>query len=354
MRIALDGTPLTVATGGVPRYVAELYRALGQLESGDEYLLLSDQELPEGYGAAGPVPTGLLERRWWLAGLPLALRRMRVDVFHGTEFAVPYLPVCASVLSLHDLSPWMDAAWHGERAERVRQRTPLLLRMGLATMVLTLSEAVRREAMERFRLAADRVVAVPLAAGESFRPVAVAPTEEPYILYVGTLEPRKNLPVLVEAWREVRKRRRVRLVLAGRRREDGPEFAQEDGLELLGVVAESKLAELYSGAAVVAYPTLYEGFGLPVLEAMQCGAAVVTSRDAAVMEVSGGAALHCDAGNVGEWVAALEGVLANASLRGELREKGLRRAGEFSWERTARETRVVYVEARARFAGRVF
>jgi glycosyltransferase involved in cell wall biosynthesis len=335
LRVALDGTPLTTPTGGVPRYVRELYRALQELEGDEEYLLVSDQPLPPGYEAAGPVPTGLLERRWWLAGLPLALRRMHVDVFHGTEFAVPYIPVCASVLSLHDLSPWKEAGWHGAQAERVRQRTPLLLRMGLATMVLTLSEAVRREAMEHFRLPPER-----------------GPAGEPYILYVGTIEPRKNVPLLVAAWRELRKRRRVRLVLAGRRREDGPEIAAEEGLELLGAVEESELAGLYSGAAVVAYPTLYEGFWLPVLEAMQCGAAVVTSRDAAVMEVAGGAALHCDADDAAAWVKALEDVLEKDALRGELREKGLRRAAEFTWARTARETRAVYAEALVRFGGR--
>jgi glycosyltransferase involved in cell wall biosynthesis len=120
----------------------------------------------------------------------------------------------------------------------------------------------------------------------------------------------------------------------------------------LGAVEESELAGLYSGAAVVAYPTLYEGFGLPVLEAMQCGAAVVTSRDAAVMEVAGGAALHCDADDAAAWVKALEDVLEKDALRGELREKGLRRAAEFTWARTARETRAVYAEALVRFGGR--
>src|SRR5260221_734413 len=173
MRIALDATPLIAGTGGVPRYVTELYQALGQLAATDEFLLVSDQPVPGRTDVLSPR-VGWLERRWWLAGLPMTLRRHRVDVFHGTEYSVPYLPVCASVLSLHDLSPWMDAAWHGSGAERVRQRTPVLLRMGLATMVLTLSEAVRRQAIAHFRLAPERVVAVALAASTLFRPVAVS------------------------------------------------------------------------------------------------------------------------------------------------------------------------------------
>lgn len=348
MKVALDATPLISGTGGVPRYVRELGRALGELGSGDTFIYVTDQAVP---GALGPRD-GWLERKWWMAGLPMTLRRERVDVFHGTEFAVPYVRVCASVLSLHDLSPWMDSAWHGAGVARVRQRTPWLLRMGLATMVLTLSEAVRRRAIERFALDGERVVAVPLAAADSLRPVAVVPAAEPYLLYVGTIEPRKNLPMLVEAWRAVRARRRVRLVLAGRRREDGPVFESGDGLEVLGAVEEEQLAALYSGAVAVVYPTFYEGFGLPVVEAMQCGAPVITSRDESVVEVAGGAALHCDAVRPEEWVAAITGLLDDPGRWAEMRARGLARAGEFSWERTARETLAVYRRAEALYRGR--
>ncbi len=347
MRVALDATPLVAGTGGVPRYVRELHGALERAGSGDRFALVSDQPVP---GALGPGG-GRLERRWWLAGLPMLLRREGFTVFHGTEFAVPYLPVCASVLSLHDLSPWMDAAWHGAGVERVRRRTPWLLRMGLATMVLTLSEAVRRRAIARFGLAAERVVAVPLAASAGLRPVASDGGGEPYLLYVGTIEPRKNVPMLVEAWREVRKRHRVRLVLAGRRREDGPAIASGDGLEVMGPVEEGRLAALYSGALAVVYPTFYEGFGLPVVEAMQCGAPVVTSTDESVVEVAGGVAVHCEARDAGAWVEALTAVCERAEWRAELRVRGLARAAEFSWERTARETLAVYREAARRWGG---
>lgn len=341
MKVALDATPLVSDTGGVPRYVRELRRGLEGLESGDQFVYLTDQAMP---GAIGPRG-GWLERKWWLAGLPMALRREGVDVFHGTDFAVPYVRVCASVLSLHDLSPWMDAAWHGASVERVRQRTPWLLKMGLATMVLTLSEAVRRQAIVKFGLNPARVAAVPLAASATLRPVTVAPEVEPYFLYVGTLEPRKNLPMLVAAWRAVRANHRVRLVLAGRRREDGPQFESADGLEVLGPVPEERLAALYSGALAVVYPTLYEGFGLPVIEAMQCGAPVVTSRDESVVEVAGGAAVHCDALRVEEWVSVLARATEDQGWLAELRAKGLVRSAQFSWARTARETLTVYKTA---------
>lgn len=341
MRVALDGTPLIAESGGVPRYVRELYGALGRLGGEDSYQLFTDQAVP---GAVGPGP-GALDRRWWFWGLPKALRRERIDVFHGTEFSVPYRRVCATVMSIHDLSPWLDRGWHGAGANRVRRRTPWLLRWGLATMVLTLTEAVRRQVISYFELPEDRVAAVPLAAGPAFRPVSGSRGEVPYFLYVGAIEPRKNLPLLLWAWREVRKRHPVRLKIAGVRRADGLLIAPEEGLDLLGPVPEEHLAALYSGAVAVVYPTFYEGFGLPVVEAMQCGAPVVTSRDPAVVEVAGGAAIHCGVPNAEEWVRALNSLIERPERQAEFRARGLARAAEYTWERTARETREVYRRA---------
>jgi glycosyltransferase involved in cell wall biosynthesis len=251
-------------------------------------------------------------------------------------------------MTLHDLSPWMDPGWHVE-ADRVRNRTPMLLRLGLAAMVITPSEAVREQALAHFHLQPGRVVAVPHAAGRHFAPVPAPARDRPYLLYVGTLEPRKNVPLLMDAWREVRKRHPIDLVLAGRRREDFPELPAESGLELRGLTAEEELPELYSGALAVVYPSYYEGFGLPVLEAMQCGAAVIASRDRAISEVAGDAAILVDANDRRAGVEALTSAAEQPERMKELREKALRRAGEFSWSKTARLTREVYGQAVERF-----
>jgi len=353
MKIALDASPLAIPSGGVRRYTEELSRALAENFPEDEFWLLSDQHFTMPAPARANLKTGrgprnLLERRWWLWGLQGEISRIGIDLFHGTDFAVPYLPVRPSVMTLHDLSPWMDPAWHRE-ADRVRNRTPMLLRLGLATMVITPSEAVRQQALQRFRLPASRVVAVPHAAGRHFHPVEQPLNSPPYLLYVGTLEPRKNLALLLDVWLEVRKQHPVDLVLAGRRREDFPQLPAEAGLHLKGLTGEQELPKLYSGALAVVYPSYYEGFGLPVLEAMQCGAAVIASRDRAIAEVAGEAAILLDANDRRAWVETLTSLLEQPNQIPALREKALARAGEFSWTKTARLTREVYGHAIERF-----
>ena len=346
MRVAIDATPLTLSSGGLRRYTHELSVALAENFPRDEFFLVSDQRFGMPHTAPinlrrGGGPRHPAERRWWLWGLDRELQRLEAGLFHGTDFAVPYVPRRPSVLTLHDLSPWMDAAWHSD-ADRVRQRTPLLIGLGLATMIVTPSEAVRKQAIERFRMHPDRIRAVPHAAAACFRPVAAQPGP-PYFLYAGTLEPRKNISGLLAAWREVRRVHAVDLVLAGRRRSDFTQLSPEPGLQIIGEVSDERLAELLAGTLAFVYPSLYEGFGLPVLEAMQCGACVIASRDAAITEVAAGAALQ--AGSHRELVQAMLDIAAHPERAKPWRERGLRRAAEFSWRRTAQLTREVYEEA---------
>ena len=355
MRVALDATPLTTATGGVRRYTVELARALAESFPVDDVWLVSDQGFEHPFGAIGNLhrghrPRTAIERRWWTWGLRAELLRLEADVFHGTDFAVPYIRARPSVMTIHDLSPWLEPRWHAS-AGRVRRRTPLVLRLGLANMVITPSEAIRHSVIERFRVPPDQVAVTPLAAPEYFRPSATNGVGPRYFLYVGTLEPRKNLGLLIECWREVRRRTSVDLKLVGRRREDFPAVAAEPGLEILGAVDDRELPRLYSGAIACVYPSEYEGFGLPVLEAMQCGAAVITSHDAAITEVSGGAALQLDTSDVKAWTEALASAATEPEWLKALREKGLKRASEFSWRKTAAMTREVYAEAIERFRG---
>lgn len=345
MRIALDATPLSLSSGGQRRYVEELHHALAANFAEDQLWLASDQPFPHVAGQRVLTPgTRWLDRRWWLAGLPRALRRERIDVFHGANFEVPYTGSCPAVLSVLDLSPWLNPAWHAGAA-RVRRRTPWLLRTHRARMVLTLTAAVRQQAIDFFKLAPDRVVAVPLAAGPLFRPVPV-PASNPYFLFVGTLEPRKNVAMLVAAWRATRQQTGADLILAGRCRADFTPPTPEPGLRWLGEVTDAQLPELYSGCLACVYPSHYEGFGLPVLEAMQCGAPVIAAREPSLQEVAGEAALWIASET--ELAQTLRAVASDDDLRRTHSERSIERARQFSWSRTARLTREVYAESIAR------
>ena len=348
MRALLEAAPLALSSGGLARYTSELSLSLARCFPEDEFFLATDQpfEMPAGAPLnlkRGGGPRSAAERRWWLWGLGREARRLRVDLVHGPDFSVPYLPQRPSVLTLHDLSPWMDPGWH-HAAHRVKRRTPVLLELGIATMVITPSEVVRKQAIERFRLAPGRVVAVPEAAAPWLQPVAPN-RQKPYFLFVGTLEPRKNVTGLLEAWREIRRSHAIDLVVAGRRRADAPELRPEAGLHFLGEVPDAQLAELYSGALAFVYPSLYEGFGLPVLEAMQCGACVITSR--ATAEAGGAAAVYAD--NVKELTQALLRAAEDPGWVAGYRARSVSRAREFSWDRSAQLTHQVYEEACRRF-----
>jgi glycosyltransferase involved in cell wall biosynthesis len=385
--IALDATPLTVPTGGVARYTSELACALAARFPENEYWLLSDRPFPMPYPRPtnpgsrrlahpdlhltnlkqGDPPRTFLGRRWWSVGLLREMKRRGADLFHGTDFSTPYVPLRPSVMTVHDLSPWLheleeahalheadaksgsrlDRPWQPDSA-RVRSRTAMLLRLRVPTMVITPTEAIRRAVIARFRLPGTQVVAVPLAASEHFRPIACPPPATPYFLFVGTLEPRKNISGLIDAWREVRQTHNIDLVIAGRARADFAPLAAETGLRVLGPVPDEDLPELYSNARAVVYPSLYEGFGLPVLEAMQCGALVVTSLDPAIMEVAGDAASFVameDGGGTRELAATLASIAEAPHNFAPLRERALRRAKQFSWRRTAELTQEVYAEA---------
>lgn len=350
MRIALDATPLTQTTGGLARYTAELSRALATAFPEDEFSLLSDCPFPAPAPSApnllrGRPPRNALERRWWSFGVQREMIRLRCQLFHGTNFEVPYLPSRPSVMTVHDLSPWMNPRWH-QSAERVQARCPMLIRLGIATMVIVPTVVVKIQVIEQFRAAPSRVVVIPHGASEAFHPGSPS-NRPPYFLYAGALEPRKSLGHLIAAWREVRRSAAVDLVLAGRARSDFSMPDPEPGLYLTGEVTDRELSALYSGAIAVVYPSQYEGFGLPVLEAMQCGACVFISRDAALREVGGDAALSLD--GMKAWVEALRAAAAQPQWLEDRRQMSLARAGEFSWELTARATREVYHEAMHRF-----
>jgi len=348
VRIALDATPLSMPTGGIRRYTVELAVALADREPRDEILLVSDQtiDLPERLRclpnvSVPPFSTPLFRAKWWSIGLPLTLLRLGADVFHGTDFSVPYIPVTPSVMTIHDLSPWKTAALRPAGSGRVANRTPYLL--PLATRIHTPTEAIRREAISYFGLAKSRVRSIhhgvaPLQPDPSFKTPS-----GPYIAYLGDHGARKNTETLVAAWRLARGRLPdLGLVMLG---PAGASIPDEPRLTIVEGSSDPELAAWLTGARALVYPSLYEGFGLPVIEAMSLGVPVITSQDPALVEVAGGCALHVPADSVELLSEAILRTVVDRELAERLRTDGLTRATEFSWQRSARSTREFYLEA---------
>ena len=373
MLIGLDAIPLTEPLAGVGHYTIELARALARAAPSDEFELVYPSSYPPPDLDEGPplpanlkparVRVGALGRRWFAAGLPRYAARRGLAVFHGTNYEVPLWGVGAKVVTVHDLSLLLRPETHeARRVRRARRRLPLIL--CAADAVITPTESVRREVCEHLRAPASKVFAVPEAARAAFRPSAPAETVETrrrlgigdeFLLAVGTVEPRKNLAALLGAFEEVLRARPaggLQLVIAGGRGWlAGPLF---DALEkspartrvvLAGYLRDRDLRALYSSCRLFVYPSLYEGFGLPPLEAMSCGAPVVAGRAPAVAEVAGGAARLVNTDSREEFARALLELLGDGGARRALADAGLRRAAEFSWERTARMTLDVYAEA---------
>ncbi len=351
MRIGLDATPLIGRYGGIPRYVTELAAALAQIEPDDEIHLLSDQtdlhvdgRLEAAANVTLEPPARRFGGKWWSTGLAWELRRRRIDVFHGTNFEVPYLPAAPSVMTVHDLSPWREPPVRPPGSGRVRRRAPWLLRR--ARRIVTPSEAIRAETCTRFRLDDQRVIAIPLGAppdGEAVEAESSA-AEGPYLLYLGDAGARKNLETAVEGWRRARESvPRLRFVLAGAGTERFR--GQHPSLQGFGSIEESRARALLAGASVFVYPSLYEGFGLPVVEAMRAGAPVIISGDPALVETAGGAALRADAADPAAWGAAMVELLSDPAQMERQRRRGIERARDFDWRRTAARTRAVYERA---------
>jgi glycosyltransferase involved in cell wall biosynthesis len=373
MRIALDAIPLTEPKAGIGHYTFELARELARLSPADDFELVAPDrfEIDEGALPVAASRANLrlvrarstgLRLRWWSMGLPLYARETRLSLFHGTNYNVPVWPQCPTVVTVHDLSPLLHPATHREElVKRARARLPTMARV--ATRVIADSESVRREVCEHLGVAPEKVIAVPLAPRRDFRRVGAGQTVETlrrfgvegdFILFVGTVEPRKNLLTLVRAYVELVRETdfRPQLVIAGQKgwlNDELFRLIDQEGLGprlvLTGYVSDEDLRALYSACSVSVYPSLYEGFGLPPLEAMSCGAPVVASRIPVLEETLSGAARLVAPTDAKERARARPDVRAAGGARASLAEAGLARAARYTWERTAVLTREVYEDA---------
>lgn len=362
-------------TGGNGRYTRELVRALSGISPRERFFCYTyvhhlfpfpryraPRENIEFGGAYFPsFPIAIFTKLGNAASRRLLRYRVKkdsLDIMHFTNplFFVEDLPPSAKVATtIHDLAPLIDSSWvRSDTAGRFAAALPAIVRRSDA--LIAVSESTRRDLVRFFPDAAGKtsVVYEGVRGHAEEENAKIGESEKSrYILTVGEIQPRKNLEILLDAYAGLPEdvRRRYVLIHAGDARtpQEQERFLDEirrrglgDSVRVLGWVPDTELERWYRGAAVFAFPSLYEGFGLPVLEAMACGIPAVVSRSSSMPEVGGDAVLYFDPKNPDELRERLLLALGDPALRKSLREKGIARAKQFSWECTARETLEVY------------
>ena len=363
MRVGIDARLVYYSQAGIGQYILHLVDGLARLDSENDYVLLQSRkdettilERPNFRRVSLWTPSHHRLERY---SLNVELMRLGLDVLHSPDFIPPHRPSCKSVITVHDLAFLLYPHFLTKESARYYGHIDQAVRW--TDHIISVSESTKRDTIEHLGVPEDKITVVYEAANPIFRPLDRAAAKEevrnrhgvdgPFVLFVSTIEPRKNVPTLLRALHQLQQcyKEDIRLVLAGGKGwlfEDA--FAVVEDLKLdervhfLGRVSSDDLLYLYNAAELLAHPAFYEGFGLPPLEAMACGLPVVVSNVASLPEVVGDAGLLIDPHNVDELTVSMWRLLNDSDLWKEMREKGLRQASRFSWERAARETLDIY------------
>lgn len=349
---------------GVSSYVRQLLTHLPRVRPDHSYIAFHGRDAPQLSGVQSvlsAVPTDRPPARvaWEQLALPLQAKGHRVDVLHGTVNVLPLLLRTPTVVTVHDLS-FMRYPDRFLPAKVAYLRVAVATSVRRAGHVIAVSEHTRHDVLDLLGASADRISVVHQGVDCSFHLMSEKERERfrrrtwggrPYLLHVGTLEPRKNLDLLIRAFSEVRRKLGIphALALVGGRGWMSDSLATliaklglEEDVRLVGFVPAEELPLWYNCADLFAYPSAYEGFGLPVLEAMACGLPAITSASSALQELAGGACLMVEPDSEEALQEAMAQLLQKADLREQMREAGLHRARQFSWAETARKTVQVY------------
>jgi len=373
MQVGINGLFWGRPATGSGQYVRELVAAMRYME--DVRLTLVVDNPPRTpppvdieIRRAGPGATGKLGKLWFeQVAFPTACRRVGAEVAHVPYFAAPLTGFSPVVVTIHDLIPLLLPEYRG--GWHVRAYMALVARAAKrADLIIADSDASAQDVEQVLGISGDRVRVVHLAAGTMYRPRCAEETlearsrlglPEQYLLYVGGFDRRKSVPELLKAYRQALPRLRgVPLVIGGQLPRIGTAFAPDprrvarefgiaDKVQLLGHVSASDMPALYAGALALVYPSRYEGFGLPPLEALSCGTPVVATRASSLPEVVGEGGILVPPGDEEALSDAMCSLVEDEALRARLSKRGLEQAARFSWERTARETVAVYREALA-------
>ncbi|RZH67024.1 glycosyltransferase family 4 protein [Natrinema altunense] len=359
VQVGINGRVLAKPdSGGVGRYTERLlseFTEEREASSNCSVVAVGSETastVPDGIESVGRIPdhSGFRAHIWEQVQLPLTLRSHDFDVFHTPAGQPPVLTSTPLVTTIHDISPITHPEWFSDAyAALYRLLTPLAIRT--SERIITVSEFAREEIISTYPSAKGKTTAI-LNGVTPRDPSAAIPcddlTSDGFLLFVGSINPRKNIRRLLKAYKQYRERtdHPYPLVLVG---PDNDIFAATDlpnidGVSRLGFVSEAKLTWLYDNAALFVFPSLYEGFGLPILEAMSVGTATLTSDCGAMSEVAGDAAHLVDPTDVDAIASGIEHVLDDPEKRHNLSQSGKQRATTFSWERTAKQTAIVYEE----------
>lgn len=370
MRIAIDAHSVGTQLGGNESYATNLIEALAQIDSTNQYtVFVTKKEGRERFGNRWPnFQVRLTLPHTPLVRIPLTLsaelRRNPVDVLHVQFTAPPFCP-CPTVVSIHDLS-FEHLPQTFKRRSRAQLRLTVRRSARNAAQIIALSAHGRQDLIDTYRVPAERINVIPLAPSPRFAPVKndnelrrvrqIYGIDGDYILSVGSIQPRKNLRRLIAAYSLLRQERPAvklpKLVLVGKKAWFSEETLQaleapdlSGRVVVTGYVPETDLPALYSGALCFIYPSYFEGFGLPPLEAMQCGSPVIVGNQTSLPEVVGDAALMVDPFDVAAISSALHQMIIDPEMRSTLSAKGLVHASRFDWKDTARQTLAVYRKA---------
>ena len=355
MKIGIDCRVLSCPPCGIRRYLENLLRALSQIDRENRYLLFSRDEfvspLEKEENFRKVVCAGRSTLRWEQGVLPAALGAEGVDVFHcPRNYGVPWRKKWRVVLTVHDLIPRIFAEFWRRRPwkQRLIYEWSTALSVRRSDHIMTDSDNTRRDLTRCFCVEQKPLTVVFPGVGREFYPEESPQPglrdrwgiEGSYVLHLGGIGFNKNTQRVIGAVERLRRRDPCmpQLVIAGGKTQSG----DEGGIRRIGFVGNEDLRLLYSGSRALLYPSLYEGFGLPLLEAMSCGVPVITARTSSLPEVAADAALYADPLDAGDIADNLSMVLHDEALRARLVRAGLERARQFSWERTARSVLEVY------------
>ncbi|GAB6137374.1 glycosyltransferase family 4 protein [Halanaerobaculum tunisiense] len=341
---------------GIGRYCRNLIIEFGELDLHNNIFLLSNKATDSNFKNITCNSNVFSIKEQF--ELPFMSLNKNINVFHSPHFVYPIFSFDKLILTIHDLTPLLFPQYFSA-SERTYIKSMIWLAKFRADKIITVSQNTKQDLINEFNFNSDKIKVIYNGIDDSYKPIRNGldtikekyKTGDKYILYVGNIKPHKNIPRLLKALSKVKNDNNMKLVIVGKRDKAYDQvfkvidrYELEDNVIFTGFVPDNDLLLLYNAATLFVYPSLYEGFGLPPLEAMACGTPVITSNISSLPEVVGEAAITVDPYSIDDLATAINNVLSDSNLQEELSRKGLERVRQFSWRKTAQETFKVYQE----------